>query len=144
MESGGGFQFLLVCFLGAETNGVAPMDGVLLCKDYFNARVAKMQCRPGRGTTALTAWIPVLDGRLNARQMGNKPLINATRCAITGGTKADCGLIVTFSFDPLADRREEKKRGVLLVQGLPDPGPGRGDRQPFLPCDQLACPPQRS
>jgi hypothetical protein len=36
---------------------------------------------------------------------------------------------------------EEKKRGVLLVQGLPDPSLGRGDRQPFLPCDQLACPP---
>ena len=85
------------------------MGGVLLCKVYFNARVAKMQCRPGRGTTALTAWMPVLDGGLNARQMGNKPLINATRCAITGGTKADCGLIVTFSFEPLADRREEER-----------------------------------
>lgn len=85
------------------------MDGVLLCKDYLNARVAKMQCRPGRGTTALTALMPVLDGRLNARQMGNKPLINAARCAITGGTKVYCGLIVTFSFHTLADRRDRKQ-----------------------------------
>lgn len=107
---------------------------------YFNARVAKMQCRPGRGTTALTAWMPVLvlDGRLNVRQMGNKPLINATRCAITDGMKPDCGFIITSLFDPLADRREREScwcRDCLILVS------GEAIANLFLPCDQLACPP---
>jgi len=76
--------------------------------------------------------MPVLDGRLNVRQMGNKPLINAARCAITDETKTDCGLIVTSSSLIFCLQETRMKRRVLLVQGLPDPGLGRGDRQPFF------------